>query len=432
MVGLLRTQIGEELIARRRPPLNSREIGIILGTSLVAVIVAGALVCANTRWSSVAGGGGTFYSIWAGTRAGILEHQDPYGTAIAARAQQYSLGAAAGPTQNPYRLDLPFFLLQLSFPIALIPDADVARGIWMTLAEMALVAAVFMGCRLADWRPGRGSLAAMSLAFLFCLPSVDAVVAGSLTPFLLLAYLAVIWAIRTGADEIAGGLLVACMCKWEVGIALLAIVALQVFRERRWRIVGGFGMALTLLVLLSLLVRPDWFMPFLTATVGMLRLPHGYSTYTLLQGLIPDQGLAVARALTLVVVLMLFLEWLGTRTVDSRRFVWLVGLALAATPLLGLRAEAGDLIVVIPGFLFAAAAASGRRQFGRWFAGAWVCLLFVVPWILAAPWWHSAAWYREGLELLALSVVCLMGLFWTRWWLLRPARTWLDAIRNAQ
>ena len=70
--------------------------------------------------------------------------------------------------QNPYYLTVPFFLLPIYFPFALISDSlpalfpskfvvdpSIVRGLWLILNEGALLATAFLILRLIEWSPRR-------------------------------------------------------------------------------------------------------------------------------------------------------------------------------------------------------------------------------------------------------------------------------------
>jgi hypothetical protein len=420
------------VLARRRPHLTPREIGVLGGSVLAGVLLLGGLTAANASWSALLPGGGGFYSIWAASREFLFGHGDPYGLAAAALAQNLAYGGAADSLQNPYRLDLPFFLLPLYLPFGLIADPDVARGAWATVSQLAIIGAVFICMRLVDWRPPRASLLVVCLVALINYPVLAALVEGTLVAILLLVYVAILWAMQTENDELAGSLAVLTLCKWEVGLPFLLVLALRTIAEKRWRIVAGFGMTLTILLLVAFLVFPGWFMPFVVATVAMMRSLHGLSLYTAMLELWPEAASKAAPAMAVVVLVLLMVEILGARGSGLRRFSWTTCLVMAATPLLGLRGEVTSLVMLIPGLVMIAAGGSQRRPHGALIAWCLLGLLLAGPWLVMSALVAAPLEWSEAVIFAFLPVASVVGMYWTRWWFLRPPRTWLDDVRASR
>ena len=231
---------------------------------------------------------------------------------------------------------------------------------------MALIASTLLCARLVDWQPPRALLLLICLLALVSYPTVTALLDGTVTTVLLLVFVAILRSIQTGKDELAGGLAVMALCKWEVGLPFLLLVTLGMVRERRWRIAAGFAMTLTILVALAFLVYPAWLTPFLVGTVAVMRSGYGVSTQSALVELMPNGAARIALALTIATLSVLIVEALGAGLPGSRRFAWAACLALAAAPLIGWRSEVPNLVTVVPGLVMIAAGGSQRRPYGPW------------------------------------------------------------------
>ncbi len=416
--------------AIRHPGLTARETGILLAGCLAALIVGGALIAANTRWSAILPGGRGFYASWAAAREFLIHGASPYGDAAAAQAQQLVRANAVHTPQDSYRLDLPFFLMPLFLPLGLIADPVLARGVWASLAQIAVISAISIYARLVDWHPPRPLAVGLPLIAILSYPTVAALVDGTLVALLLLVFAAVMWFIKTGNDELAGGLVILALCKWEVGLPFLVILALRVLQLRRWRIAAGFGMALTILLALAFLAYPGWFMPFLVSTVAIIRSGYGTSTQAALGQLMLGGASRSALALSGLILSLLLVETFNDRTLGSKRFTWTACLALAVTPLIGMRSEISNLIAVVPGMVMIAAGGSQRRPPGPLISLCLLTALLGMPWIVAITSDSLTAVRAEAMIFIVLPTACLLGMYWTRWWFLRPARTWMDEIRE--
>ena len=416
---------------RKRPSLTAREIRILALIGLVAVIAVSVLIGANIGLSRAVQGGGGFFVAWEGARAFLFQHIEPYSGTVAGSTQVLTYGRAAHTGENPYALTIPFFLLPAYFPFALFSDPATARGLWMFLSEAALVGTAFLSLRLIEWQPRRFFHAFYSLLSVFSFYSVASLLEGAPVIVLGLLYLGILSAYYMQQDELLGAFLVFSLFYWEIGSLFLILVIWKVFYEKRWRVLAGFGMTFFILLVLSFLLYPGWLLPFLTAVLAMMRSPFGIITAAVFAQLSPAYGTRIAQVLTVLLIVMLIYEWAATRDSDFRRFIWAAGLTLAATPLIGFRTEMSNLVVLFPALALIFAATTDRWRTGYWLTTLLVLLVLVLPWFLFARWflYHDPRAYDYLFLIYPLFVI--IGLYWTRWWFIRPPRTWMDHVRSS-
>ena len=228
----------------------------------------------------------------------------------------------------------------------------------------------------------------------------------------------------------AGALLVLALFHWEVTLLFLLLVLWKVLSEKRSRVLLGFGMAFTVLSILSFLIDPGWLLPFVIASLKMAGSDFGTSSFVVLTRLSPDFGTRIAQGVAGLIVILLAYEWAGTRSSDFRRFVWVSCLTLAATPLIGIRTDLGSLVVLFPGLVLVFAGTLGRWRIGHWLT----VLLYLI--VLGVPWWlyyrfvtfHDQA--SQDYLFLFFPLLGIGGLYWIRWWIFRPPRTWLEQVQS--
>ncbi len=396
----------------------------------VFFVFSAALIYVNLNVINPYGGGGEFYLPWSGGRAFLFDHIEPYSSAIPANVQELVYGRAVQAGEEPYILDIPFHILLLYFPFSLLSDPQLARAIFTLLPELALFLLAYLSLRLTDWK---SPIIFSILFYVFCLfnfYSLQALLEA--TPVLVLGfiYAGILLALREGLDELAGALVAIACYRWDVGGPFLLLVLLRVLHERRKRVLAGFGMLTFILLIVSFLIYPDWFIPFLRATSNNLRADFGLSIQSVLSNLWPVFGTRLAWGLRILLLISLGFEWIIARRSDFRRFYWAACLGLAAAPLLGFRTEMENLaILILPLALVFAITYERWRRIGRILIFVILIFAFAVPWgiyFIAIPRFGEIA---EEMLFLFYPVFTVIGVYWIRWWAIRPPRTWSDRAR---
>ncbi len=399
---------------------------------MVALIVVSLLIGANIGLSRIVPGGGGFLVAWKASSGFLFDHIQPYSGVVADQVQQLVYGRTAQSGDNPYILTTPFFLLPVYFSLALISDPAIVRGLWMFFSEVALLATAWLSLRLIEWAPRWPFLIVFFLLSIFSFYSTASLLEGNPASVLVLLYLGILWTYYSEQDELTGALLVLSLFKWEIGSLFLLLIFWRIFSEKRWRVLAGFGMTLFVLLTISFLIYPggNWIFPTLTALLAVIRSDFGITTGAIFIRLWSDFGARLTQIVTIVTVVVLFYECYKSYNADFRRFIWVACLTLAATPLIGFRTETSNLVVLFPGLALIFAAVTERWRIGYWLSGFLLLIVFIVPWSLFARGYFFGGIRSQDLLFLFYPIFVIAGLYWTRWWFLRPPRTWLDHVRS--
>ena len=393
------------------------------------MLLTAALIALNYFFVGDFGSGGDFLVFWSGARTFLFEHIDPYSAYVPVQVQELVYGRPAGHGQQPYILDIPFHLLILFFPFALIPDPLFARAIFSLLAEIALFGLVFWSLRLADWRPHPVLSVLFFIFGVFNFYSITSLLEGSASILLGLAYGWLLFALAAEIDELAGALIALSFFKWEIGAPFLFLVAMRVFYMRRWRTLAGFGMLAFVLLVASFFWYPGWIIPFLRAVANNLRADFGFTTFMIFDQFWPGYGSRIAWALTTFLLIVLIYEWSRARGGDPSRFYWTACLTLAVTPLLGQRTEMENLaVLVLPLGLVLAVAHERWSKIGNSLVAFLMLFLLAGPWLLFLRGVSAFGESAERALFLFLPIFCIIGLYWIRWWAIRPPRVWADRV----
>lgn len=406
-----------------QPPSNSlsaRDYQFIAVVTIVLLAICAALISANLTLK----GGGDFYVHWVGARAFLFERMSPYEGEIAARTQKLVYEGPLEAGEEPYLLTTPFHLLPLYYPFAVFSTSSAVRAVFTLFLELALFALAVLSLRLTEWESPR--LFAILFFFLavFNYYAFQAVYESSPVLILALCYAGILYAYRAEADDFAGVLAALSFYYWETGLPFLLFFFWRARRENRNRVFSGFFAVTFILLVLAFLTYPDWMIPFLRAVSNNLRADFGFNIRAILLDFFPAQGAALGWILTIGLFILLGYEWSVSLSGDFRHFYWTACLSLAVAPLLGFRTEMENLVtLVIPLALILAIVHDRWKKFG----GGLVILLALtflgVPWLLSllAP---SAI--AGELIFLFLPLSTLIGLYWIRWWAIRPPRIFSD------
>ena len=120
---------------------------------LIAVVLV-LLTLANYAFVQENPGGNDFLVHWVGTRALFVDGLSPYSDTAAERIQTHAYGRPAEPGEHELRVAYPLYSVLVFLPYALFSDYEIARALWMTTLEAALVGLAFVSLRLVRWKMG--------------------------------------------------------------------------------------------------------------------------------------------------------------------------------------------------------------------------------------------------------------------------------------
>lgn len=390
---------------------------IILFSIFFALLIFCGITWGNVLYAQNNGLAKDFFVPWLTART-FLEYGDsPYSDPASQRSQILYYGQLASESEDPLHLWVPFPGELFYFPFALIQDYDLARGLWLTLCEMALISATILSMKILDTKPTRILLISLLLFQVLWVFSLLNLVSSSPTPFLLLAALGSLLALRNSRDEIAGVLLVIPLFSPGVfGVFILYILWWTIY-HRRWRVVMGFLMSLGIFLLLSFLLLPDWIVPFIRGIYWHLKFNPGLSTLSLLGSLWPVVGPRLGWLITIFAIFLLFSAWRGSRRGNFDHLLWTACLTLSITPLLGFFIGVNEYSVLsFPLFLLITIISE------RWRGGKLPLTAVIVLFLAWTITWALVAFVTPWMSLV-VPILLTGGLLWMKWWVVRPPRT---------
>ncbi len=349
---------------------------------VILMLVAG-LTMANHRFAAGSPGGNDFIPRWLGTRLLLVEGQNPYSAETSIAIQEFMYGRPARANEDQVLFVYPLYSALVFTPFALIGDFVVARALWMTALEMALLALAIVSLRIANWRPAAPVLLLLLLFALIWYHSSRPLINGNASILVSLFIASALLSIRQKQDVAAGVFLALSTIKPQAVVLLLPLVLIWALSCRRYRIIASTLACLAALILLATLIEPAWISQNIEQVVAYPDYTRAGTPSAIFENWLPATGRWLGLALTVILTLLLLWQW---RIAWKRDAVVLVPIAiftLAVTNLIGITTAASNYIALLPGLILLMA--YWRRDggpFPDWPAVMTMALLFVGLWFL--------------------------------------------------
>jgi len=410
-----------------------RNSNLLFSIAIVFILgLVAALTWSNYQYARQNPGGNDFLVHWMGTRNFLLYGTSPYSdqTAIAIQTMAYGRPAIIGK-EHELRVAYPLYSIVLFTPFALIPDFTLARAIWMTVLEGALVLVSFISIRLADWKPNILILALFMLFSVFWYHGLRPLINGNAVILIALFIVGAFYAIKNGNDELAGVLLAFSSVKPQLAVVVMAFVFIWSLRQGRLKIIVWMLTTLLLLVLSAVLLIPDW---MLQNVREVMRYP-GYNPpgtlATALLAMLPGLGKRLPLIIAGLLGIIMLGEWFLVKpNRDFKTFLWTASLSLVISQWIGIQTDPGNFIILMPALVLSLALLESRWRWGKVFTYLVMLFLFLGLWWLFIQTAIPGDQLQQGpIMFLPLPAVLLALLYWVRWWVFRPPSVWFDDVQ---
>jgi len=402
-----------------------------LAVIIVIVLLVG-LSLANYYFVQQNPGGNDFLVHWVGTRALLVDGLSPYSDVVAERIQTLAYGRPAEPGEHELRVAYPLYSVVVFLPYALISDYDLARALWMTTLEVALIGLAMISLRLTRWKMNIWLLPFFLIFSLLWYHSLRPLINGNAVILVSLLLVAAFAALRAGRDELAGILLAISTIKPHLVLLPIVFIIIWTISLRRWRTLGWMLISLLLLSAAAALLVPDW-------PLQNLREIMAYSSYNppgtpgaVFEIWLPATGRQLGWALSVFLGLILLTEWVLVRGKEFRWFLWTGSLTLVISQWIGIQTDPGNFILLyFPLVLVFALWIERWRRSGVFMVIIAMTLLFIGPWILFL---ETVAYGDQPLQhpvmFFPLPLFHLITLYWVRWWGVNPRSLLVDRLRE--
>jgi hypothetical protein len=410
--------------------LNISNTNIWFLPLFLVIIVLAAFTRANYDYTQLEAGGTDFLIYRTASRELILDGNSPYAELVALKNQVAFYGRPARPPENELRVVYPIYTTIFFAPFSLVADFNLARTLWMTALQAALLVLTFFCLRVTGWQPGLLLLTMLLFFSLLWYHAISAVTSGNVVVLVALIIAAVFFALKSGKDELAGILLALTTIKPQVVLLLVLFIFIWSILNRRWPIIFWFVVGIVFLSLGGMVFIPDWPIQFLNSALRYLEYASLDTPGEVFTQWWPGIGARLGVGLSILLSIVLLVEWHLARGKGFRWFLWTACLTLVVSQWIGIPTNPDNFIVLfMPLILILATWDERWKQKAR----LQICLLLLAAFL--GLW--GLFFYTSGpsffidhhpIMVFALPAMLLVGLYWVRWWAIRPPRFSLESI----
>jgi hypothetical protein len=393
---------------------------LLLALGIVAIA---ALTFANYRFSLDNPGGNDFLARWVGARAWLVEGISPYDPQVSQEAQELIYGRPARPEAGEDVANFVYPLHAMLFfgPFGLM-DYTLARALWMTVVELSLIALALVSIKLVEWQAKVWLIAALVAFTVIWYHGMRTLILGQFTSVDALLIVLALWLIRLNRDVPAGILLALSTAKPQMAFLIVPFVLLWAISQRRRQLALSIVGASVVILVVTLALIPDWPLQMFWQ---LLEYPE-YTTTISPLAIIANTAPALRTPLNVLLhglaLIYLIGEWILAWRKEFRWFLWVAFLTLVITNMVAFRTATTNYMMLLP-VLFLVF----RVMHERW-GRTGLVLVFVFMGILAFGLWGIFIQTVDGniehpVMYLPLPFISLIGLWWVRWWAIRPPRT---------
>jgi Glycosyltransferase family 87 len=378
---------------------------------------------ANYQFSIQNPGGNDFLARWTGAHYWLVEGLSPYDPQVSLEAQNLIYGRPARPEagEDVAHFVYPFYSMLFFAPFGLL-EYTIARALWMTVVEISLVSLAIISIRLIDWRIRPWLTSVLILFTLLWYHGMRSLMLGQFAVVDAVLIVLALWLIRLKRDVPAGVLLALSTAKPQMAFLIVPFVLIWAVSQRRWQLVAGIVGGFLVLMVATLALIPNWPLQMFWQILDYPNYTTTISPLAIIAGVAPAINPAFSILLHGIALIYLIFEWVGAWGKDDRWFLWVAFLTMVITNMVAIRTATTNYMMLLP-VLFLIFKGMHER-WGK--AGAAVILILLLSlgiglWVLFLQTVNGNL--EHPIMYLPLPFFCLLGLWWVRWWAIRPPRT---------
>jgi hypothetical protein len=315
-------------------------------------------------------------------------------------------------------------------PFALIGDKTLAHGVWLTLQLVAVFAILVLGLKLTSWKPTWYIFLLFLISTIFSYHVVIPWLDGGMSIWAALFLLLALAAIQQNRNEVAGILLALSAIQPQMVILPVIFTLIWAGSQRKRILILWFFITLVFTSIVGLFLVPDWILQYLRILTKFTQnFPPGTPGY-LFKNNWPGLGKQLGWLVSAVLAIILLVEWWLALKKDFRWFLWTACLTMVISQWIGIPTIPGNFIgLILPLILISAMLSERWPHGGDWVAVLLCVIIFIWEWSL---FWLNITSSQPAMQLnliIPFPMVLLVGLYWVRWWAIKPRRLMMEALK---
>jgi hypothetical protein len=401
---------------------------ILVFVSFVVLLIGLAWGNYNFAQDNIAGEG--FSAQWISIRSLVTAGNSPYSDLVTAEIQKVVQSETSFAPGNPPRYTSPMFSGVVVFPFALIGNKTLAHALWLTVQLIAIFVVLVLGIKLTAWNPVWYIFLLFLIFTIFSYHVLISWLDGGLsiwaTLFLVLGFLA----IKSDRNELAGISLALSAIQPLMVILVLVFTLIWAATRRRRSLILWFFVTLIFLSIVGVFLVPDWIIQYLRVLYKFRQnFPPG-NPGVLFKNTLPGLGTQLGWLVSGVLGLILLIEWWLALRKDFRWFLWTACLTIVISQWIGIPTIPGNFTgLILPLILISASFMERWLREGQWVAVLMAVILFIWEWALLYVDLTSTQPKMQLNLIIPLPLILLIGLYWVRWWALKPRRLLIEELK---
>lgn len=375
--------------------------------------------------------GEDFIVQWLVVRTFAKENLSPYLPVVQTTTEEFVYGSREISREKALKFSSPLYSVIFILPFALIKNVQVAGLVWMIFSGIILIANTVITLRLTSWKPPVWLLFLGAVFSLVGYHNFQALTSGSTIILSSWFIFTSLLAVRFHRYELAGMLLAMSTIQPRAVLLVVFFILFWAVSKRLWGILFWFLASLALLFVSGTFFIPDWLIQYLRVIWNFREFYPVITPVVVFSSELPGVGRQLGWGMSLLMILILVIEWLAARGKDFNWFLWTVSLTLVVSPFTGIPASPKDFVLLqLPLSLVLAVWDQRFLHLGKWMAGFSLLVLFTgLWWIFFRTSVDLSVIQQNQIFLFPMPLLLLIGLYWVRWRFVRPPIAYVEDIR---
>ena len=393
--------------------LKSRSVSTTyawLTLAVLSLVVIAAALWANLQFVEYLPPESEFQAKWETTRALIFNGENPYHS----------------PSGELFTSPLPVVLFYT--PFALLGNYEIARAAWMTALQVATVVFAYLCIRIISWQINRWLAGLFFVFALLWFPAISGYIRGSEAAIVAALFTAALFALQKENDEVAGILLALAALQPRVMLIGIILVFLWAGSRQRWTLHFWAGVTFVLISGIGMIFVPSWPLDFFWTILRNVDFNIGHLVIDTTTRWWPGVGEQIGWGIVILAFIILIIEWWLVWGKSNSRLIWTIALSciLAIWIGFGINLDHIFLLLISLAVIFMA----WNRRWGR---RGQIFTATIMVLLLPGLWWAFIFFEQRGISgemnpvlMIGFPFIVLVGLYWVRWWFLRPEYLYLN------